>query len=792
MLWEKIRNFWDQKFEANTRGFVSIILLALVGVAAFVPILTYFYFAKDLNAQESILNKKDTGVILLDRNNKPFFKFYEAHFKDYTPLSKIPVHFQQAVIAAEDKEFYSHPGFSLKGMVGALLADAKSGDLAYGGSTITQQLVKTSLLNSKKNIFRKYQEVILSQEIERRYSKEQILEMYLNSVYFGEGAFGAEQAAEIYFNKNIADINLAESSILAAVLPAPSKFSPISGDFDEAKKRQEYVLSEMVQQKYITPEEKQKALESKLNFQTKKENFPFVAPHFALQVKQQLIDKYGEERVARSGFRVRTSLDLDFQQYAEKIVTDQVNNLKGNRVTNGAAVVMDPKTGEVIAMVGSKDWSDENFGKVNVATSLRQPGSAFKPIVYAAALNERIITPATILQDEPKSFPEDNDYNSWSYKNGKNLYKPINYDKKFRGPVTVRRALVNSLNVPAVETLSKVGIANAISMSRNLGVSTLDDPSKYGLSLTLGAGEVRLIELAGAYSVFANKGLKNDPTNIIEIRDKNEKAVYKYEAQNVQALDPGVAFQISSILSDNKARAEVFGTALNISRPAAVKTGTTENYKDAWTFGYTPSVVVGVWVGNNDGKPMDQVAGSLGAAPIWRNLMEQYLQGKPVEQFEIPTNVVKVTTCTTTIKPKPTPTPDQKDVKVEDLPAGRQDLKPEVITTTYTEYFIKGTEPISKCKAQESTPQPSSSPEILPTPQIEQTPPPVTSTYTDDVKTTQGFFWQYFGGPSDDIVSPQNTIQPTANPTQAPSPTPLIIINQAEEIGNKKNKFKEN
>src|SRR3989344_3473075 len=582
---KRIKKYIGQTFVANPRGFISIILLALVGVAAFVPVLTYFYFARDLNTRDTIMNRKDTGVILLDRNNKPFFKFYEAHFKDYTPLSQIPKSLQQAVIAAEDREFYSHPGFSIKAIVGALVADTKSGDMTYGGSTITQQLVKTSLLNSRKNIFRKYQEVILSQEIERRYTKDEILEMYLNSVYFGEGAFGVEQAAEVYFNKKVSDINLAEASILAAVLPAPSRYLPISGDIEEAKIRQGYVLREMVQQSYITEEEKNKTLAEKLNLQTKEDAFPFAAPHFALQVKEQLIDKYDEERVARSGFRVKTTLDLDFQEYAEKVVADQVAKLNGNKVSNGAAVVMDPKTGEVIALVGSKDWGDENFGKVNIATSLRQPGSAFKPIVYAAGLNQGIITPATILKDEPTSFPEDNDYNSWSFKNGKNLYKPVNYDKKFRGPVTVRRALVNSLNVPAVETLSKVGIPGAIEMSKRLGISTLDEPSNYGLSLTLGAGEVKLIELANAYSVFANNGLKNDPTTILEIRDKNEKAVYKYETQDVQVIDPGVAFQISSILSDNKVRAEVFGSSLNISRPAAVKTGTTENYRDAWTFG---------------------------------------------------------------------------------------------------------------------------------------------------------------------------------------------------------------
>lgn len=755
---DKLNGGWLKRIFTSHKGFVSVILLGIAGVATFVPILTYLYFAKDLNAQEKILNRNSTGVILVDRNNKPFFKFYQAHFQNYTPIGNISKYLQEAVIAAEDREFYHHSGFSLKGIAGAILADTKKGDLSYGGSTITQQLVKISLLNSKKDIFRKYQEVILSQELERRYQKDQILEMYLNSVYFGEGAFGAEQAARVYFDKPAAKLDLAEASMLAAVLPAPTKLSPLSGDLEKTKKRQEYVLQEMVEQGYINPSQKDQALAERFEFKTNKELFSFDAPHFALLVKQQLVDKYGEETVARSGFRVKTSLDLDYQRYAEKVVQNQVASLKGNNVSNGAAIAMDPKTGEILAMVGSRDWNNEQFGKVNITTAERQPGSAFKPIVYAAGLEEELITPATILKDEPVAFPEDNDYSSWSYKQGKNLYKPRNYDGKFRGPVTVRRALVNSLNVPAVEVLSKVGIPNAVEMGERLGLSTLEDPKNYGLSLTLGSAEVKLLELTEVYGAFANQGVRNEPTTILEIVDKSGDKVYEFEPKGQKVLEPEVAFQISSILSDNKTRSEIFGNSLNISRTAAVKTGTTENYRDAWTFGYTPSLVVGSWVGNNDGQKMDQVAGSLGAAPIWKNLMENYLENTPKEEFIPPENIVKVITCNTIVKNTPSPSnkPDQEN---------KEPPKSEVITVTTTEYFIKGTEPSRSCKGVEFSPNPQPIPSLTPTPTPISTPDP-TPENKQSFDNNDDAFGYFFGGPSEEI-------SPLPIAPEEPSPTPI-------------------
>lgn len=621
------------------------------------------------------MNRNNTGVALLDRNNKPFYTFYQAKTATIVPLNKISDYLEKAVIASEDKDFYTHPGFSIKSMARSLVWDIQEGGAKYGGSTITQQLVKNSLLNSKRNFLRKYQELVLAQELERRYSKEEILEMYLNSAYFGEGAFGAEEAAKRYFDKTAAQLTVGESAYLASLLPSPSALSPSNSSMEEVKSRQEIILRKMAEQGYINEGEKETAKIQKLTFSKEPLDINQTATHFALMVRDQLIKEYGEEYVSRSGFRVKTTLNIAWQEKAEEVVRAQVKNLARNRVSNGAAVVQNPKTGEILALVGSHDWYDEKYGKFNVATALRQPGSSFKPIVYIAGFEKKVITPGTVLKDQPVT-----------YKNPWETYSPKNYDNKFRGPVLPRRALANSLNVPAVETLDRVGLPTALDMAKRLGINSLKDPSNYGLSLVLGSGEVQLLEMTNAYSVFANNGIKNDPTLILEITDKYNNNLYTYSPRNERVISPEYTFLISSILSDNKARQEVFGSALTISRPAAVKTGTTENYKDAWTLGYTPSLAIGVWVGNNDGTPMDTVAGSLGAAPIWRSLMESFLQGTPVERFTPPEGVVGVSVC----------------------PNNGLRLR-EASSSAYTEYFVTGTEPKQFCIIQSPNP-PSGTP----------------------------------------------------------------------------------
>jgi 1A family penicillin-binding protein len=546
-------------------------------------------------------------------------------------LSAIPKHTLHTFIAAEDKEFYTHPGFSLPAILRSLVLDLQHKDIAYGGSTITQQLVKNALLTPKRNFLRKYQEIVLAREIERRYSKDEILEMYLNSVYFGEGAFGIEEASERYFGKSTSDLTIPESALLAGLLPSPSRYSPLNGDESAARQQQQRVLARMVKAGFISEEEMQSYAKTKLTYSDIPDDINKAAPHFALMVRDELIKRYGEERIQRSGFKVKTTLDLSWQEYTEKVVKEQVEKLQPNNVSNGAAVVMDPGTGEIRSLVGSKDWYDPSFGKLNIAMASRPPGSSFKPLVYAAAFEKRILTPASALSDRPVTFQGN--------------YRPQDYDRKYRGTVLVRRALANSLNIPAVEVLSKVGVPSALEIAKRLGVTTLKDPSQYGLSLVLGTGEVRLLDMTNAYAVFANGGQKTQPATILTISDKNGKKVYQHTPKPERVMEPEVAFLISSILSDNPARAEMFGNALTISRPAAVKTGTTEDYKDAWTIGYTPSLVVGVWVGNNDNAPMDKVAGSLGAAPIWKSLMEEFSKDSPIAHFTAPSGVTQLSVC---------------------------------------------------------------------------------------------------------------------------------------------------
>jgi 1A family penicillin-binding protein len=700
------KNKWkrSEKIEFNRKKLIIFskklflpILLAVLLIFILIPVITYLYFVRDLSTKESIMNRNNVGVTLLDRNGEPFYSYYEAKQKTLVPISDVAKDFQNAVISVEDKTFYSHPGFSLRAILAAFWADVRRQEWRYGGSTITQQLVKNSLLSNEKSFLRKYQELVLAMEIERRFSKEEILEMYVNTVYFGEGAYGIGNASEIYFNKESKDLSLSESALLAGLPIAPSALSPISGNREQALKRYEFVLEEMVEQGVIASDHKDAALNAEFNFPEKKEAEINHAAHFALMVKDQLIEKYGEQKISQSGYKVHTTLDLKWQEHAEDQVYKQVKQLASSQVSNGAVVVMDPKTGEVRALVGSYDWYDNKFGKVNITTTPRQPGSAFKPIVYGAGLEKKIITPATVLEDRPITYEQ----------TGGPDYKPVNYDGTFRGDVLVRRALANSLNVPAVQVMEKVGIPSGLDMAKRLGITTLGESSDYGLSLVLGAGEVSLMELTSAYGSFANGGNKITPVLISKIDDKNGKNVFTYQEELSKVLNPEISFLLSSILSDNQARSEEFGNALTISRPAAVKTGTTNDYKDSWTIGYTPSLVVGVWVGNNDNTPMNRVAGSLGAAPIWRNLMEQYLRGTTVENFTPPVGVNQISIC-----------------RFNGL------LLRETSSTSSAmrEYFLRGTEPTRTCLIPTPTPSPSTSeptltPPITPTGVEEKIPP---------------------------------------------------------------------
>lgn len=701
---------------------ILISLAAIAVILIMIPVSTYLYFIRDISSKQGIMSVKNGGVTLLDRTGKTFFTFYEVRTNDTVSLDQISQYVPKAAVASEDKDFYKNPGFSIEGIGRAIVDDLKNQSLSQGGSTITQQLVKNALLTQSKSFLRKYQELILAIEVDRRFSKNDILEMYLNTVYFGEGAFGIEDASQAYFSKDASDLDLAESALLVGVLPAPSAYSPISGSRELAFQRQHTVLQKMYDQGYITQDQMKQAEAEQIVFHPKKQAINEEAPHFALMVKDQLIKQYGsEQELAHSGLTVTTTLDLAGQEYAQQVVENQVQHLAGDHVSNGAAVVMDPTNGEILALVGSHDWYDEQNGKINMALSPRQPGSSFKPIIYTKALEDHLITPATILNDSKTVFPGG--------------YTPHDYDMQYRGPVTARFALANSLNIPAVEVMQKVGVSDGVNFAEQLGVTTLKDPSNYGLSLVLGAANIPLVEMTEAYAAFANQGNQVPYTTILEIQDKKGNVVYSYTPQSSQVVSPQAAFLISSILSDNKARSYEFGNTLTISRPAAVKTGTTEDFRDALTLGYTPQLVVGAWVGNNDNSPMDSVAGSLGAAPIWRQLMEHFLIGKPVVTFTPPPGITQETVCGTTTFSKDN----------------------QASSSAYMEFFMAGTAPEPCATPTPSlSPTPGGSETPTPTPSSTEVQPTPTSTPTPTVPEPTV-------SPNQSIIIPPRFNQPTPN-----------------------------
>lgn len=688
------------RFAKKNRKYIKHAAIATIAILVLIPIFTYIYFVRDLSSKERIINKKNQGVVLLDRNNKPFFTLFDARTKNPISLSELPEYVGQAFIAVEDKDFYNHPGFSISGIGRAIRENILSHSSAQGGSTISQQLIKNAILSPDKKLLRKYQELVLALELERRYSKDDILELYINTNYYGEGAFGIQDASQRYFSKDAKDLTLAESALLAGIIRAPSYYSPLTGYIDAAMERKDLILSLMHEQGYISEEEMVEAQNGEITFNPTQQDINEQGVHFALMVRDQLIEEFGEQDVASSGFVVKTTLDLDLQTAAQQAVATQVNRLKGSRVSNGAAVAIDPKTGEVLALVGSYDWDDEETGKINMVVRPRQPGSSFKPIIYGKAFEEKLITPSTVLSDESVSFGN---------------YKPRNYDNTFRGKVLARFALANSLNIPAVHVMNMVGVKDGIEAARDLGITTLSDDADYGLPLVLGAAEVPLIEMTNAYATYANEGEWNNYILFTEVQDKNGRKVWEPKRESHKAISSSVAFLISSILSDNNIRSEIFGTALNISRQAAVKTGTTENYRDALTIGYTPQITVGVWIGNNDNTPMTSVAGSLGAAPIWRQIMESYLRGKPTERFIQPAGVVKQEVC-------------------------REDgLKVEFATSSaYPEFFLRGTVPTELCGIPTPTPTPNEEEDDndeeendnQPTPQPTNTPIPTSAPVT--------------------------------------------------------------
>ncbi|MBQ6436370.1 PBP1A family penicillin-binding protein [bacterium] len=593
-----------------------------------------------------VSGKQNMTTKILDRNNQLLFEIYEDENRTPISLYDVSPDVINATIAIEDRTFREHKGFDLKAILRAFLANQETGGLGQGASTITQQLVKQRLLTSEKTYTRKIKEIILAVLVEGNFSKDEILEMYLNQVNYGGSVYGIEQAAVTFFGKNAKNLSLAESAFLAGLPQAPSRYSPFAGDLESSYKRRAEVLRRMREDGYITPEEEAKANSEELVFNTSK--IQIKAPHFVMYVRQLLADKYGEEMVNTGGLVVRTTLDLDLQNQVQQIVTNEVDGLVRMRVSNGAAMVTRPATGEILAMVGSRDYFDfENDGQVNVCTRLRQPGSSIKPVTYATAMEYHGFTPATLILDAPITY---------TFKGGPS-YSPKNYDGGFHGNVSVRSSLANSYNIPAVKTLNEVGIDNMIDQAQKMGIDTWEDRSRFGLSLTLGGGEVHMTDMMEVYGTFANNGvtIKEDP--FLEIFDYKGRVLYHNDcalagqcaAKATQSLSPTTSYQISSILSDNRARTPAFGanSVLHIpGQEVAVKTGTTNSLRDNWTFGYTNDYVVGTWVGNNDNRPMSYIAsGITGASPMWQKIMLSLLDPDNPSHFEVPAGIVKVNYC---------------------------------------------------------------------------------------------------------------------------------------------------
>nr|WP_290667236.1 penicillin-binding protein 1C [Ardenticatena sp.] len=584
----------------------------------------------------------------------------EGGNRQVIPLEDIPLHVRQAAIALEDRTFYENPGVNLRGIARALYQNLRYGTVVQGGSSITQQLVKNVLIDPeeryKQSYSRKIKEVILAFEISRRYDKDTILEWYLNTINYGRLAYGIQAAAQTYFGKDAKDLTLAEAAMLAALPNAPALYDPFTAP-EQAKKRQEITLQAMYEAGFITREEMEAAkAEPVLDHLAEPKRYEIKAPHFVFYVQKLLEEKYGPDMVYRGGLTVYTTIDLDIQNIAEESAREHVRKLQEDPekyVTNAAVVVLNPKTGEILSMVGSLDYFDSSIdGQINMAITPRQPGSSFKPFTYVTAFAKGY-TPATMLWDVRTVFDD----------SPNPAYVPENYDRRYHGPVTLRKALANSYNIPAVKLMEMVGIPSVLETAHRMGINTLNRED-YGLSLALGSGEVTLLDLTYAYSVFANNGVmagqpvppeklrpgyrELDPVAILRVEDANGNVLEEYtQPETRQVLSPQLAYLITDILSDEVARQPAMGAGspLLLSRPAAAKTGTTNDFRDNWTIGYTPQFVTGVWVGNTDNSEMGNVSGLDGAAPIWNDVMEKIHEGLPVEEFIPPPGLVAVQVC---------------------------------------------------------------------------------------------------------------------------------------------------
>ena len=571
---------------------------------------------------------------IFDRNGKLLYEIYRDQNRTPIQLSQIPKYVYQSSIAIEDKDFFRHKGVSWVSGIFRALKETFVNKKLQGGSTLTQQLVKSALLTPERTVERKIKEMVLAMWAERIYSKEQILEMYLNQVPYGGSSYGIEEASKTYFGKEAKKLTLTEAALLAGLPQAPSTYSPFVNP-DLAKQRRNEVLQKMWEQRYISFKQKEEAQREKITILPLKTLIQ--APHFVFYLKSELEEQYGVQQVEEGGFRVESSLDLAIQEESERILREELEKVAYLHVTNGAILVTRPNTGEILAMVGSANYYAVPSGAFNVTTGLRQPGSSIKPLMYALAF-EKGYTPAHVLDDSPIVFQIA----------GSEAYRPVNYDGKFHGKVTIRYALANSFNIPAVRLLNSIGVGDFIRQAERMGISTWNDRSRYGLSLTLGGGEVTMTDMATAFGVFANGGMRVNLTGVRKIDSYDGSVSRELSSEKRRVLSEGSAYLISDILSDNVARQMAFGTRSALEIPGyqvAVKTGTTDNKKDNWTIGYTPDYLVVVWVGNNDGTPMNPylASGITGAAPIWNRVMTYLLKNKGTKPawFARPSDIVE-------------------------------------------------------------------------------------------------------------------------------------------------------
>jgi len=569
-----------------------------------------------------------TGEILL-------FDVHNDIQRTIIPLDRISRNIKNATIAIEDVEFYEHKGIKPRAILRAMFVNIVELSFSQGGSTITQQVVKNSILTKEKKISRKLKEWILSLKVEQKLSKEQILALYLNETPYGGSVYGVEEASNMFFGKSANDITIAEAAYLAALPKAPTFYSPYGNNREKLEERKNLVLERMFNNGFISRGEYEFAQNEQIEFQTQA-ILGIRAPHFVMFIREYLARTYGERAIEERGFKVITTLDYELQKVGEEIVASFVEtNVENFNASNAGLVAIDPRTGQILTMIGSRNYFDEEIdGNFNVTLAKRQPGSAFKPFVYATALTNGYTT-ETVVFDTQTQFSTLCDFDDRENENTE-CYAPRNYDNVFRGPVTFRTALAQSINVPSVKVLYLAGLNDSLKTARNMGITTLTDVGRYGLTLVLGGGEVTLLDMTSAYGVFANEGERNQYTGILRIEDSNGKVVEEFSPKPVRVIDEQVALKISDILSDNEARAPAFGSrsALYFSGyDVAVKTGTTNDSRDAWIVGYSPTISVGAWAGNNDNSVMEKKIAGFIIAPLWNAFMQEVLVKVPNERF---------------------------------------------------------------------------------------------------------------------------------------------------------------